>query len=254
MRNLAASICLVFCLKNFSYKVKILKTVMVKHLSAILFLIGSILLFFFAFRIKKAQKRAQTLIGKYIGKMAFFSAIGMAIYSFMCFFFYKNSTLLGLFNIIGETFYLIAFVYGFSLFLYLIKPNLSQSKILKIGFFLIVVATISHFIFFPKPTVDYRGVLHFNAPPVPGLTYSLFSLAGILPLSFAFFREAIKKPYLRLKTLVLGIALLLIFIAGVLLSIFTQTFVYIFSFSLQTFGFFLLFLGALIKAKEEEVS
>lgn len=220
-------------------------------LSTILFLISGLILIFFWWRVKLFLSRGPNIVAEYIGKMALLSAIGMEIFAFMCFLFPENSFLLGLFNILGETFYLIAFVYGFALFIHLISPETSQRKLLAIGFLILIFVTISHFIFFPRPFIDENGVLHFNAPTIPGLTYTIISIAGLLPLTIAFMYQAIKKPFLRTRSLFLGTALLVIIIAGALLSLFTKASVYIFAFLFQTFGFVLLLVTAIYRPKKE---
>lgn len=161
----------------------------------------------------------------------------------MRFFFTDNSFLLGVGDIILQLFLFIAFVYGVALFFYLVIPHVSQKRVFYTGLFLVGLATISHIVFFHYPSINERGILHLNASPVIALTYGLFSAAGLVPLMFAFAKEAIKKPHLRMRSTLFTLGLFIILMAGILVVGADAPGLLMFSFFIEIIGFVLVLLG-----------
>jgi len=218
-------------------------------LYSVLYFFMSGVFFFFALRMQQTYQKTRSLIGLYFRNIALFSGIASTIYALMGVFFPKNSLALGVGNIIGEPFYLIGFVYIIASFFYLTFPKISQKKVIAIGFIFVIVSIVSHIYFFPYPFIDEKGILHFNAPTVPGLTFIVFAAFAILPMIFALLKEALHQIELRKRSIFLAIALFLFFFAGVMQSIFLEPRLYTFSFFLQALAAAFLFVGIISRIK-----
>jgi hypothetical protein len=217
--------------------------------SALYFLMSGVF-FFFTFKLQQAYQKTRSILGLYFRNVALFSGIAAMIYSLMGIFFPKNSFALGVGNIIGEPFYLIGFIYVIAAFFYMTFPKISQKKVIMIGFVLVILTVISHIRFFPYPFIDERGILHFNAPIIPGLTFSAFSSSALLPMIFALSKEAIQKKNLRKKSAFIAGSLLLFFVAGIIQSMFEEPWLYALSFFVQALASAFLFIGIISRVKE----
>lgn len=218
-------------------------------LAGVLYLLGTVLIFYFYHRLSRSFKKTQNRCTLYFKNMAFCGGICILIYGLMCIFFPHNSFVLGIGNIVGETFILICSVYGIALFFYLVFPEISQKKIFLIGGILVFISTISRIIFFPYPTITESGILKFNTPPVPAITYIVWAIVGMVPLAFAFFGEAIKKPEIRVRSLLLGIFLLAIVVTSSIHASVGDPLIYALAFLAQMASFSLLFIVVLYPAK-----
>jgi hypothetical protein len=193
------------------------------------------------------EKKNPSLFVNYLKKLIFWGSAGLFIFSGMCLLFPKNSFLLGLFNIVGEKCFLIGFVYGFAAFCQITFPHFQSKKIIPFGIFLVIISIIIHLKFFPFPEIDQYGILRFNAHLVPGLISVIFTIFGLLFLGVKLLKEGIVNKTLRKRGFLLGGGCILIVITEAGLSLFTNPFLYISSFFLQTLAFFLLFGGLISK-------
>lgn len=219
-------------------------------LTSILYLFGSLVCYFSTWRLHRAYEENRDVFCKYFRNMALCGGIGSMVYSFIAMVFTHNSFALGIGNIVGETFYLLTFVYGITTFFYLSFPDISQKKVIYVGIVLIGLITISHIKFFPYPTIDKLGILQFNAPPIPRWTYTLFSIAGLVPLTLAFLREAIKKPHLRIRSSLLAGSMFALTISGAIQSVVTRPMIYALAYLIQTIGFASLFGGIIARTRK----
>lgn len=207
---------------------------------------------YFGWRLYQNYKKTNNKISQYFSGVGFTSSIAFVIYALGGIFFKDNSFALGLANVLGEPFFKITFVFMTAVFFYIRFPEVSQDKVIKIGLVVVLLTFLSHLYFFPYPYVDKRGVLHFNAHPVAGLTFVAFSAVAYLPLLYTFFREAVTKKHLRKRSLLLAATIIVFFFSGVLQSIVEEPLFYTFSFVLQGIGATLLFLGILSRVEQQE--
>jgi len=221
-------------------------------LFSILYFWMSCVLFFFGFRLYQSNKRDPNRFTEYFRNVGFLAGIGALIYTLMGIFFSHNSFALGVGNIVGEPFYLASFVYMVAAFFYMTFPQVSQKKVITAGLIFVVLTFISHLYFFPYPIIDARGILHFNAPTIPGLTFTIFSALSYFPLLIAFTREAIREKHLRKRSGAMAAAIALFFVSGVMQSLIDQPLIYTSSFFIQAFASALLFLGVLARVKRVE--
>ena len=220
-------------------------------LISIFYLFFALMLFFFTWRTYRICKKSPSPLAEHFKSMAFFAGVGSLVYALTCIFFTDNSFALGIGNIIGETFYRITFVYGITTFFYLTFPRISSKKVIKVGLIFAILATISHIKFFPRPVIGESGIPISKPPIVPGITFALFSAASLLPLSFAFAREAIKERRLRTKSGLMSSALIFIMVSGGLQSLARTPQLYIFTLVLSALAYALLFSAAILQVKEE---
>lgn len=221
-------------------------------LAGILYLFGSVLVFYFVDRLSKSFKKTQNQLTFYFKNIALYGGICTLIYGLMCIFFPDNSFILGIGNIIGEGFLLIGYVYGLAFFFYLTFPEIPQKKIFLIGGVLIFISTVSRIIFFPYPTVTESGILRFNTPPIPALTYIVWAVVGAMPLAGAFILEGIKKPEIRVRSLLLGFILLAIGVTSAIHASVENILIYTLAFLAQMTSFLLLFIVILSSSKEPQ--
>lgn len=207
-------------------------------------------LFFFSFRLHQSYKKTANLISKYFRNTTFYSGFASVIYALMTILFPHNSLALGIGNVLGEPFFMVGFVYMIATFFHMTFPQVSQKKVITVGIFIVVLTFVSHLYFFPYPFIDKNGILQFNAPIIPGLTFSIFSTVAYLPLLVAFTREAIKKEYLRVRSGLIAGSIIFFFVSGVIQSIVSDPFIYAFSFVLQISASALLFFSVIARVKE----
>ncbi|MGC9031420.1 MAG: hypothetical protein ACP5H7_01455 [Minisyncoccia bacterium] len=210
------------------------------------------LFFYFTLRFKNLYLSSKSVLAIYFRNIAFFSSIAFLIYALMGIF-SNNPFWLGIGNIIGELFFLIAFIYLIASFFYLFYPNVNRKNIIFFGFILVAISVLIHIYFFPRPFIDSKGILHFQAPLVPGLIFVFFSFCALGPMIILFLKEAILNKKIRKRSLFIALSLFLFLSRSVFQSLFESNFpLYVTSFILQMLGAFSLLFGFIIKIKEEK--
>lgn len=222
------------------------------NISGLLYLLNSIVDFFFVLRLHRAAKKTPTTLIHYFEKMAFLSGIGMLIMVFFFTFFASNPFILGIGINLAEPFYLMTFIYGIVLFFAIVKPSVPSWQILVPGAALVTIGIFLNFTFFSYPWIDERGIVHFNTVFLSGMVYNILSTFGILPLAGAFIFEGIRNKKIRARSIQLALSLIAIFSAGITASYATSEATYITALLLFSAGFAALFSAVIIGVESEK--
>lgn len=185
--------------------------------------------------------------------MGLFTGTSAVVYAFTFTLFVNNPFALGIGTVIGGMFLFVAHVYGFAVFFHLTFPHIPSKKIITVGLVLVALVTISHIKFFPYPEIDKKGFIHFNLSPFTWTIFVLFSTLGLLPLSFAFAREAINKKYLRARSGFVAFSVLFLVIANGLQSLVGHQ-LYILAFLvLPGIAYIMLFIAVILRVEASAV-
>ena len=207
----------------------------------------AVLFFIIAWRLDQSYKKSHSLFSRYFRNTTFFVGIGFVIHIFVGIFFTNNSFALGVGNVLGEAFYYIGYIYLIASSFYMLFPRVSRKKVINIGLVFVALSIVLHIKFFPYPFIDENGIFHYNARIIPGLIAFFFSVAALLPLAFAFIREAFRREYLRMRSVLLSVSLILFFIAVVMQSLVSNPIYYGLSFVLEAVASISYFVGIIYK-------
>ena len=219
------------------------------------YIFSGIVLFFAAWRLQSYYKKTSSLLAKYFRNMAIAAGMTFVINTLVFIFFIDNSFLLNIGVIIGGMFVFIAHVYGVVIFFYLTFPHIPSKKIIIVGLALVVLVIMSHIKFFPLyPEIDEKGIIYFNFSSFTKTTFTLFSIAGLLPLSIAFAREAISRKHLRTRSGFLAFSFFFITVANVFQSMVTAPQLYILAFTIfPTIGYIVVFIAVILRVRAPSV-
>jgi len=221
-------------------------------LFSILYGVMALILFFLAYRFNHNFKRAGNIFAGYFRYIAVFSGLASMVYALSGIFFVRNTFMLGVGNLVAEPLFMISFLSMAVVFFYITFPQISQKKVITVGLIVVGLDIAANIIFFASPFVDQIGILHYNTPLIPALIYSIFSAAALLFLASAFIWQGIKEPRLKARSMSLGSALILFFVAGVFQTVFTSFLLYILAFMAEIVASALLFIGVLYQVEPVE--
>jgi len=217
------------------------------------YILSVIISFFTAWRLQSYYKKSLLQLARHFRDMALSNGIGTIIYALTFVLFIGNPFALGIGSIIGGMFLLAAHIYGVVIFFYLTFPHISSKKIIIAGMILVVLVTISHIKFLPYPEINEKGFVNFNFSPFSRAIFILFSTAGLLPLSIAFIREAIREKHLRTRSGFLAFSFLFLVIANGLQSIVGPQ-LYIYAYLLiPTIAYIVIFIAVILRVKASSV-
>lgn len=215
------------------------------------YILSGIMLFFTVWRLQSFYKKTSFPLARYFRNMALATGIGSVIDALVSIFLANNSFLMGIGVVIAGMFFIIGHVYGLTIFFYLTFPHISSRKIIIAGLILVALVFISHIKFLPRPEIDETGIIRFNFSSFSKITFALFSIAGLLPLSIAFVREAISKKHLRARSGLVALSLLFLAVTNISQSMVTAPQLYIFAFVIfPIMAYIVLFIAIILRIEQ----
>lgn len=194
---------------------------------------------------KKGQNKLVGYFSKYFLWMAPFH-LSMVFAHFVA---PNNSFVLGLGWTIGLFFLYPSLAYLLRVGTFLRFPKLEKSAFnaILVGGIIVIAFNI---VYFPYPTIDeITKITHFNTVPIVGAGVGIVNLLAYIPTAIIFLYGAVKRTerYIRIRSLLIGIALIIITIAGPVHILNITATQYLMADTATSLGWLMILIGVLYK-------
>lgn len=209
-------------------------------------LINCLVLLFFYFRLKKTPVKDNEFF--YLFRRFIFCLGVFYLFFIPVLLVPDNAQLIGWEYLIGHAVVYIGLGYLAKTSFLIASPSSNRNYIFWIYIALGAALTALNIYYINTPTV-VDGIVHWNQNPLVGILIVLFVISAFIPAAVLFIRESFMQPQQARRFAFIGIALLVISIAGPLHDIATIPSALITADMVRTLAYMLMFWGVISKTK-----